>query len=209
MQAEYASLVEQHGNQAKLYEAVASLMEMQGSSAASSSGSTVSLASGSASASVDDNKDASLKPWRLKDQRINRVGRTDSRSRAGRQQVDPRIGKPRVRTDLANRDRSKGRSNKKRPNDSAAAPAQDAPAQAAEEASLTRALNLRRFAEVQELPLQVAATVANAQELRLRIVAVEHTMYIVPMSKLFCDQCTGAGARHQRDAALGHSHDHP
>ena len=176
MQAEYASLVEQHGNQAKLYEAVASLMEMQGSSAASSSGSTVSLASGSASASVDDNKDASLKPLRLKDQRINRVGRTDSRSRAGRQQVDHRIGgKPRVRTDLANRDRSKDRSNKTRPNDSAAAPAQDAPVQAVEEASLTRALNLRRFAELQELPLQVAATVANEQELRLRIVAVEHS----------------------------------
>ena len=134
------------------------------------------LASGSASASADDKKDAALKPWRLKDQRIHREGRTDSRSRAGRQQqADPRIGKPRVRTDLANRDRSKDRSNKKRPNDSAAAPAQDAPAQAAEEASLTRALNLRRFAEVQELPLQVAATVANAQELRLRIVAVEHS----------------------------------
>ena len=47
--------------------------------------------------------------------------------------------------------------------------------QVAEEASLTRAPNLRRFAEVQELPLQVAATVASVQELCLRIVAVEHS----------------------------------
>ena len=150
-------------------------MEMQGSSAASSSGNTVLLASGSASTSVDDNKDAALKPWRLKDQRISRAGRNDSRSRAGRLQVDPRVGKPRVRADLANRDRSKDRSNKKRPNDGAAAPAQDAPVQVAEEASFTRALNLRRFTEVQDLPPQVAATVANEQELRLRIVAVEHS----------------------------------
>ena len=139
MQAEHASLVEQHGKQDNLYEAVASLMEMQGSSAASSSGSTVLLASGSASTSVDDNKDAALKPWRVKDQRVSRAGRNDSRSRAGRQQVDPRVGKPRVRADLANRDRSKDRSNKKRPNDSAAAPAQDAPVQVAEEASFTSA----------------------------------------------------------------------
>ena len=65
MQAEHASLVEQHdGNQAKLYEAVASLMEMQGSSAAASSGNMVLLASGSASTSVDDNKDAAPR-WRL------------------------------------------------------------------------------------------------------------------------------------------------
>ena len=47
--------------------------------------------------------------------------------------------------------------------------------QVAEEASRTRALNLRRFTDVQELPLQVAATVASEQELRLRIVAVEHS----------------------------------
>ena len=53
-------------------------------------------------------------------------------------------------------------------------PVQDAPVQDVEEASHTRALNLRRFTDVQELPLQAAATDANEQELRLRIVAVEH-----------------------------------
>ena len=42
-----------------------------------------------------------------------------------------------------------------------------------EEVPPTRALNLRRFAEVQELPLQAAPTVPNEQELRLCLVAVE------------------------------------
>ena len=148
------------------YEAVASLMEMHGRLAASSSDSTVLLASGSVSTN------AALKPWRLKDQRVSRAGRdqsrtgrVDTRNRAGRQQVDSRVGKP--------RNRSKDRPNKKRPNDNAAAPAQDAPVQVAEEAPRTRALNLRRFTDAQELPLQVAATVANEHEIRLRIVAVE------------------------------------
>ena len=43
-----------------------------------------------------------------------------------------------------------------------------------EEVPPTRALNLRRFAEVQELPLQADPTVTNGQDLRLRLVAVEH-----------------------------------
>ena len=153
------------------YEAVTSLMEMHGSSAVSSSDNKVLLASGSVSTLVDGSKNAALKPWRLKDQRVSRAGRVNSRSRAGRQQVDPRVGKPRG----PNRNRSKDRPNKKRPNDNAAVPAQDAPVQVAEEASRTRALNLRRFTDAQELPLQVAATVASEQELRLRIVAVEHS----------------------------------
>ena len=77
MKAEHASLVEQHGNQAKLYEAVISLMEMPGRAAASSSGNTVSLASGSASESVDDNKDSALRPWRFKDQRVTNSRKTN------------------------------------------------------------------------------------------------------------------------------------
>jgi hypothetical protein len=92
------------------YEAVASLMEMHGSSAASSSDGMVLLTSGSVSTN------AALKPWRLKDQRVSRAGREQSRTgrvytrnRAGRQQVDPRVGKPR------DRNRSKDRPNKKRP----------------------------------------------------------------------------------------------
>ena len=115
----------------------------------------------------------------ITDHRVTRAGRqlTDDRIRSDRWKTrkDPRVGKPRVRPDQINRDRSKDRSNKKRPNDSASAPAQDAPAQVAEEVPLTRALNSRRFAEVQELPLQAAPTVANGQELRLRLVAVEHS----------------------------------
>ena len=53
------------------YEAVTSLMEMHGSSAASSSDSMVLLTSGSVSTN------AALKPWRLKDQRVSRAGRVD------------------------------------------------------------------------------------------------------------------------------------
>ena len=121
MQAEHASLVEQHGNQAELYEAVASLMEqMQERSAASSSGNTASLASSSTSASTDGNQGATLKAWWFKDQRVTRAGRQQKRK-------DPRVGKPRARPGQINRDQS-NRSNKKRPNDSASAPAQDAPA---------------------------------------------------------------------------------
>ena len=145
------------------YEAVTSLMEMHGSSVASSSDSMVLLTSGSASTN------AALKPWRLKDQRVSRAGRVDAsttRSRAGRQQVDPRVGKPR------DRNRSKDRPNKKRPNDNVAVPVQDAPVQDVEEAH-TRALNLRRFTDVQELPLQAEATDVNEHEIRLRMVAVE------------------------------------
>ena len=159
MQAKHAGLVEQHGNQAELHEAVTSLMEMQGKSAAPSFGNTASLASSSASASTDGNQGDTLKAWRFKDQRVTRAGRQQDRST----RKDPRVGKPRAQPDQINRDQS-DRSNKKRLNDSASAPAQDAPAQVAEEVPPTRALNLRRFAEVQELPLQADLTVTNEQE---------------------------------------------
>ena len=147
-----------------------SLMEMQGKSEAPSSGNTASLASSSTSASTDGNQGATLKAWRFNDQRVTRTVRQQKRK-------DPWVGKPRARPDQINRDQS-NRSNKKRPNRSASAPAQDAPAKVVEEIPHTRALNLRRFAEVQKLPLQADLTVANEQEQVSVVIVYVHTLRV-------------------------------
>ena len=169
------------------------------------------MASSSVSASADGNQDAARMPWRLKDRRITRAGRqqTNDRIRPDRWKTrsDSRVGKPRIRTYQVNRDRF----NKKRPK--ASAPAS---AQVAAEVPLTRASNLRRFAEVQELPLQVISTVANEQELRLRLVAVESsgwkplpTSELKPSMKYFCGASLWNGghlARCSRTTVLHHLH---